>query len=414
MNDIREILGNSIIAHTNMSIDVEGKEIVNDIFKILIKNRENIEKINGVDVKNNNGFIIDFEMIYDLKEKLSKIKELYKEDYIYKNLDDYIEEKQVDNLGTICLIYNGNTYCMLEVVLKSILTHNSIILTSKSDYMKETNGLIIILIRKILKLHKIDTNLVQMLYTTRIDTLLANNMSINKAIVIGNKDFQEQIKNVSKTETIYKGYDYFDIYIEDITHIDFIKKIIAENDNIDVYVKKNIDVSFENYIEVEDINEAIGQINFNSCKYSSSIFTNNDKNATMFLREVKTANISVNSSPILKIFPDIDINLFMEEKNIFYSKPLSEADTNKKIEFSEIHSSIERKENNNETIENFQKQIKIQLEQKENELNNLKKQLQESQSIAKKYMNICDKSFFTRLFGRIKKQDIKNDTKLLS
>ena len=67
----------------------------------------------------------------------------------------------------------------------------------------------------------------------------------------------------------------------------------------------------------------------------------------MFLREVKTANISVNSSPILESFPDIDINLFMEEKNIFYSKPLSEADTNKKIEFSEIHSSIESKENNN-------------------------------------------------------------------
>ena len=64
--------------------------------------------------------------------------------------------------------------------------------------------------------------------------------------------------------------------------------------------------------------------------------------------------------------------------------------------------------------EQIQKQAKMQLEQKEIEVNDLKRQLYESQSLANKYMNIFRKSFFSRLFGGLKKEDIENDTKLLS
>lgn len=39
----------------------------------------------------------------------------------------------------------------------------------------------------------------------------------------------------------------------------------------------------------------------------------------------------------------------------------------------------------------------MQLDQKEMEVNDLKRQLSESQSLANKYMNIFRKSFFSRL-----------------
>ena len=56
----------------------------------------------------------------------------------------------------------------------------------------------------------------------------------------------------------------------------------------------------------------------------------------------------------------------------------------------------------------------MQIKQKDKEVNDLKRQLEESQTLANKYMNIFRKSFFTRLFGRMKKEEIDNDTKLLS
>lgn len=293
--------------------------------------------------------------------------------------------------------------------------------------MKATNELIVLLIQRILEAYNIDKKLIQILYTSKIEELLSNNTSINKVFAIGNKSFQNRIKKVSKIEVICKGYNYFDIYIEDLTNLSFIKKIINENANIDIYVRHDLNVPFEEYIEVEDIDEAIGQINFNTSGYSSSIFTNNNQNASMFLREVKTDNVSVNSSPLINKIIDIDINLLLSRKNMLYPNPLNEKN---KIEFPTAMAILEKnkkrgeytiiekmKKENSKIIENsekMQKQAKIQLAQKETEVNDLKRQLCESQSLAYKYINILKKSFFSRLFSGLKKEDIEKDTKLLS
>ena len=77
--------------------------------------------------------------------------------------------------------------------------------------MKGTNELIIILIRRILEAYSIDKNLIQVLYTTRYEELLINSASINKVIAIGNKNFQDKVKELSKVEVITKGYDNYDI-----------------------------------------------------------------------------------------------------------------------------------------------------------------------------------------------------------
>ncbi len=50
----------------------------------------------------------------------------------------------------------------------------------------------------------------------------------------------------------------------------------------------------------------------------------------------------------------------------------------------------------------------------EHEINDLKRQLSESQNLANKYINVFKKSFFSRLFSGLSKKDIENDNKLIS
>lgn len=431
MDNIREILGNATMAYTNMDANIDGKKVVQNIFELLDENKESIEKANKIDVKNNNGFKLNFDMFQKLNNEINAIEDVYRKVIsMNQNENNYLEGKQTDNLGTICLVYDGNTYCLLELVLKAILTHNSIIITSESDYMKATNELIVILIQRILEAYNIDKNLVQILYTSRIEKLLSNSTSINKVFAIGNKSFQDRIRKASKVEVISKGYNYFDLYIEDLTNLTFIKKIVKEEENIDIYVKSSLKVPFEDYIEVEDIDEAIAQINFNTSGYSSSIFTDNNQNASVFLREVKTDNVSVNSSPLIENIVDVDINLLISRKNMFYPNPLAEGTGKNKFEFPTAKAILEKNKTREEQAmieemqrensklkansEQLQKQAKMQLDKKEMEVNDLKRQLSESQSLANKYMNIFKKSFFSRLFSGLRKEDIENDTKLLS
>lgn len=431
MDNIREILGNATMAYTNMDANIDGKKIVWSIFELLEESIESIEKANKIDVKNDNGFKINFDMFQKLKSEINNIEDVYRKVIsMNKNENNYLEGKQTDNLGTICLVYDGSTYCLLELVLKAILTHNSIIITSESDYMKATNELIVILVRRALEAYNIDKNLVQILYTSRIEELLSNSTSINKVIAIGNRNFQNKIRKASKVEVISKGYNYFDLYIEDLTNLTFIKRIVKEDENIDIYVKSGLKVPFEDYIEVEDIDEAIAQINFNTSGYSSSIFTDDNQNASVFLREVKADNVSVNSSPLIENIVDVDINLFLSRKNMFFPNPLAEGTGKNKFEFPTAKAILEKNKNRAEQAmieemqkensklkansEQLQKQAKMQLDQKEMEINHLKRQLYESQSLANKYMNIFRKSFLSRLFSGLKKEDIENDTKLLS
>ena len=431
MDNIREILGNATMAYTNMDANIDGKKVAQNIFELLDENKESIEKANKIDVKSNNGFKINFDMFQKLNNEINSINDVYRKVIsMNQNENNYLEGKQTDNLGTICLVYDGNTYCLLELVLKAILTHNSIIITSEVDYMKATNELIVILIQRILEAYNIDRNLVQMLYTSRIEELLLNSTSINKVFAIGNKSFQDRIRKASKVEVISKGYNYFDLYIEDLTNLTFIKKIVKEEENIDIYVKSGLKVPFDDYIEVEDIDEATAQINFNTSGYSSSIFTDNNQNASVFLREVKADNVSVNSSPLIESIVDVDINLLLSRKNMFYPNPLAEGTGKNKFEFPTAKAILEKNKNRAEQAmieemqkensklkansEQLQKQAKIQLDQKEMEVKDLKRQLYESQSLANKYMNIFRKSFFSRLFSGLRKEDIENDTKLLS
>ena len=431
MSEIRDILGNATMAYTKMDKEINGKNVVKSIYDLLNEDKDNIIKANKIDVKNGNGFLIDFEFLEKIYQNISKIDDSYRKVIqLNKNSNNYLEGKQTDNLGNICAIYDGNTYCLLELIMKAILTHNALILVSETDYMKGTNELILILIQRILKAYNIDINLIQILYTDQIEELLSNNISIGKAIVIGNKSYQNKIRLISKVNTIYLGYNAFDIYIEDNNNASFIKEILRRSDNIDVYVKSGIKFKLDDAIEVEDIDEAIAMINFNTSGYSSSIFTSDGQNASKFLKDIKTTTVTVNGSPLIGAMLNIDINEFFIIKNMIYPNILEEGTQDNKFQFPTVKSILEKKKMQeqekvilnmkNENIklkkekENIIYENSKQMKQKEIETDELKRQLEESQTIANKYMNIFKKSFFIRLFGKMKKEDIEKDTKLLS
>lgn len=412
MENVREVLANAIWAHTNMNIKVDSKDVVKNIIDLLEDKIPNIKKANENDVNSNNGFKINVQLFKQICKEFGSLDDSYRKVIsVNKDKNDYLEGIQTDKIGTVCVVYDGNTYCLLELAIKCLLTHNALILVSKTDYMKQTNEFIISLIKNVLNTYEIDKNLIQTLYTYDIEKILSNSASINKVIAIGNKDFQEEVKKLSKIEVVTKGYNSYEMYIEDLKNIELILKIIKEKKDLQIYVKKGLSVPFDDYIEVANMKEVIGIINFTTSGYSSAIFTENPKNASKFMREVKTKNISVNTNPLTKNMLDLDINVLLNTKNMKYPIPLTEGIGNNEFNFkeSEEYKEEKRRQEDQKILEENQKK----LEEKEEQLEYLKHQLEQSHSLVRKYIDIFRKSFLSRLFAKLKKSDLDRDIKLL-
>ena len=217
----------------------------------------------------------------------------------YDWLDDF---KKLDNVE------------LIELALKSILTRNSMIFVSEKNYMDFTNRLILILIKNILDKYGIDKNLIQLLYTDNFHALLSNNVSINRVLAIGDLEFQNRVKESSSVELICLGIDRYDIYIEDINNISILEAL-SKMDSCDIYVKSGLQVSFDDYIEVKDIEEAVGEINFNSAGYTSIILTDSKSSASYFVKNVKVDNVFVNTL-FTQNYLKFDMDLFFRKKKV--------------------------------------------------------------------------------------------------
>ena len=89
----RTILGNATMAHVNlMDINIDTKQLVKDIFIKIYEAKEDIIKASMIDIRNNNGFEIDFNIIGMMEEELLKIDVLYnKIIYLENNLEEYLK-----------------------------------------------------------------------------------------------------------------------------------------------------------------------------------------------------------------------------------------------------------------------------------------------------------------------------------
>lgn len=317
-NNINKIIANALQVNKDI-LSKNIKSIIMQIQKALESNKEAIVQANNIDKKNNNGFIIDFNIINNIFSNLEKENVFYGD----VTLSQKDEEKkivygtQIMDYGNVVVITDGNPYTIIEMIIRSIMAGNTTIF-SNNGFMFGTNQLLIQIVQSVLEQFNISKYLLQIYISESFDEVLANFANIDLVICIGNHSLQNMILNKSKNRTIVSGYEYFDLYIEDTSHMDFLNKIVNTGLNIQLYLSSDIKLDNNDAIIVSDLDEAIAQINYNGSKYSSAIFTSSAENASKFIREVKSKIVTINTSPTIERIIDIKQKDLINEKTIIY------------------------------------------------------------------------------------------------
>lgn len=317
-NNVNKIISNALRVNKDI-LSKNIKPIIDQIKIALESNKEAILQANSIDKKNNNGFILDFNIINNIFSNLENQNILYGD----VTLSQKDEEKkiiygtQIMDYGNVVVITDGNPYTIIEMVIRNIMAGNTTIFSNNS-FMFGTNQLLIQIIQSVLEQFNISKYLVQIYVSENFDEVLSNFANIDLVICIGNHSLQNMILNKSKNRTIVSGYENFDLYIEDTSHIDFLNKIVNTGLNIQLYINSDTKLDHSSAIIVNDVDEAIAQINYNGSKYSSAIFTTSVENASKFVKEVKSKIVTINTSPTIERIIDIKQKDLINEKTIIY------------------------------------------------------------------------------------------------
>lgn len=317
-NNINEIISNALtVSKDTLSKNI--KDIINQIENAIEANKDDIINANNIDKNNDNGFILNFDIINNIFSNIKKENTLYGDVTLSQKDDDkkIIYGTEIMDSGNVVVVSDGNPYVIIEMALRNILAGNTTIF-SNDKFMFGTNQLLIQIIQSVLEQFNISKHLIQIYITDNFDELLSNFANIDLVICIGKRNLQNIVLNKSKNKTIISGYENFDLYIEDTTHLDFIKEIINTGLNIQLYINENTDLDYFNSIIVGDIDEAIAQINYNGNRYSSSIFTKSTENASKFIKEIKSKIVTINMSFSIERIIDIKQSDLIIEKTIIY------------------------------------------------------------------------------------------------
>ena len=147
---------NNILLNTmnsiNLDIKIKLHNLVSAIKEELDNNFNLLLEANKIDIENNNGFQINLETLNNICD--SVLKETYS--YGDITLSQRNEQlnitygKQISNIGTVCTIFNGNTYILIEMLLRNLLSNNANIFVY-NNYMYGTNTYIIEITKEILR-----------------------------------------------------------------------------------------------------------------------------------------------------------------------------------------------------------------------------------------------------------------------
>lgn len=317
-NNINKIISNALQVNKDI-LSKNIKPIITQIKNAFESNKEAIDQANSIDKKNNNGFILDFNIINNIFSNLEN-KNVFYGDVTLSQKDEekkIVYGTQIMDYGNVVVITDGNSYTIIEMVIRNIMAGNTTIF-SNSGFMFGTNQLLIQIIQSVLEQFNISKYLVQIYVSENFDEVLSNFANIDLVVCIGNHSLQNMILNKSKNKTIVSGYENFDLYIEDTSHIDFLNKIVNTGLNIQLYINSDTKLDYSNAIIVNDVDEAIAQINYNGSKYSSAIFTTSTENASKFFKEVKSKIVTINTSPTIERIIDIKQTDLINEKTIIY------------------------------------------------------------------------------------------------
>ncbi len=318
VNNINEVINNSLGIDKSRLID-NIKLLVNQMKDAIDINKDNIIEANNIDLKNNNGFKIDFDVINNILSNVLKENIVYGDVTLSLKDDNkkMIYGKQIMDIGNVVVVTDGNPYTLIEMFLRNFIVGNAIIFTNEG-YMFGVNNLFINIFQGVLEKNDINRSLVQICVTEELDKLLNNFANIDLVIGVGNRELQNKVLKLSRNKTIVSGYENFDIYVDDSTHLDFLNKVMQTGLEFNIYINENLRVTHEQAMMVSDIDEAISQINYTGSRYSSAIFTNSKENATKFIREVKSSIVTINTSPTIERLIDIRQSDLYNEKTIIY------------------------------------------------------------------------------------------------
>ncbi len=277
-------------------------------------NKDLFLNTNMVDLKSNNGYKIDTNIIDRILNKYEDINSVIESNNTSELSDDLIKSNIYSKLGVVLVLFDGNFYAMLEMMLLSILTHNTMIFMY-DGYMLGSNTLLVNITESFFKKQKMDENIFQQIDNIDLN-IFKNFKSIDKTILIGDQEFVDKYLKECTTEVVVSRYDHYDLYIEDITHMDLIGQILEFNTNLNVYIKDGIDIDYEDAMIVGDVDEAISNINSNGSKNASSIFTSDDDNAKRFISDCKSKVVYVNANPSYERNLDIKQEDLLREKRI--------------------------------------------------------------------------------------------------
>lgn len=300
------------------------KKLIKILKDMMNEEFESFEKCSAIDIKNNNGEKLDLDRINALIDRLLEEEILfYEKDKISKG-EELVKSTLYYPKGVIGVLFDGNFYTMLELIIKSIYTHNAIFFLD-DGYMLGTNDLLIQLVGDILGKNGYDRNIIGHYYGDDFKEVYSNFKSINKVIVIGNSEFCDKYRKLLSGEVQISGYNYYDLYIEDLLDMELLKNILLLGKNMNLYIKDNLNVKSSEAIFVSDIDEAITMINYNGALYSSSIFSKDTDSVSKFLKNVNSKNIFVNTSPTLISELDITQSDLLIEKNIYVPNQIKTA-----------------------------------------------------------------------------------------
>lgn len=320
MQNIDNIINNSLLINKD-DWNKLIKEVLINFEKIIANNQDLILQANKIDVENNNGFNIDFKIIDLIFNNVLKDDIWYGDMTVFQKDDDkkIVYGKQIMDIGNVLLINDGNTYVLLEMILRNIKAGNTTILCN-SGFMYGTNKLITELIQTVLESLSMSKYTVQLMITESFSNVLDNYANLDLVIVIGDHSLQQIVLKKCRNRILTSGYENYELYIEDMVHLDMIKKICSSGLNINIYIREDINIDYSNAIIVSDLDEAIAKINYNGNRYNVGIFTNNTNNAAKFIREVKANMVTVNASPTIERILDIKQKDLMREKTIIYPR----------------------------------------------------------------------------------------------
>ena len=317
-DSINTIISNALIVNKDI-LSNNIKPIITQIKNAFESNKEAIVQANKIDQKNKNGFIIDFDIVNNIFSNIEQETIMYGDVTLSQkdNEKKIIYGTQIMDSGNVIVITDGNPYITIEMAIRNIMAGNTTIL-SNSGFMFGTNQLLIQIIQSVLEQFNISKYLVQIYVSENFDEVLSNFANIDLVVCIGNHSLQNMILKKSNNKTIISGYENFDLYIEDTSHIDFLNKILNTRLNIQLYINSDTKIDHSSAIIVNDVDEAIAQINYNGSKYSSAIFTTSTENASKFIKEVKSKIVTVNTSPTIERIIDIKQTDLINEKTIIY------------------------------------------------------------------------------------------------